>query len=32
MSIYSIPSVKWLSENSYFYSLLFNNTWNYFKL
>jgi hypothetical protein len=30
--IYSIPFVKWLSENSYFYSLLFNDTWNYFKL
>jgi GDSL-like Lipase/Acylhydrolase family len=30
--IYSIPGVKWLSENSYFYSLLFNSTWNYFKL
>jgi lysophospholipase L1-like esterase len=29
--IYEIPMVKWLSENSYFYSLLFNNTWNYFK-
>jgi len=30
--IYRIPLVQWLSENSYFYSLLFNNTWNYFKL
>ncbi len=29
--IYHIPFVQWLSENSYFYSLLFNNTWNYFK-
>jgi len=29
--IYSLPLVKWLSENSYFYSLLFNNTWKYFK-
>ena len=29
--IYSIPGVQWLSENSYFYSLLFNNVWNYFK-
>ena len=29
--IYSVPSVKWLSENSYFYSLLFNTVWNYFK-
>lgn len=30
--IYRIPFVRWLSENSYFYSLLFNSTWNYFKL
>ncbi len=29
--IYSIPPVRWLSENSYFYSLLFNETWSYFK-
>jgi hypothetical protein len=29
--IYSLPVTKWLSENSYFYSLLFNNVWNYFK-
>lgn len=29
--IYRIPFVQWLSENSYFYSLLFNNTWSYFK-
>ena len=29
--IYKLPFVKWLSENSYFYSLLFNNTWEYFK-
>ena len=29
--IYAIPGVPWLSENSYFYSLLFNNAWNYFK-
>ena len=29
--IYAIPGVPWLSENSYFYSLLFNNVWNYFK-
>lgn len=28
--IYSIPGVQWLSENSYFYSLLFNNVWSYF--
>jgi len=29
--IYEIPGVRWLSENSYFYSLLFNGVWNYFK-
>ncbi|NND91585.1 MAG: hypothetical protein HKN42_12055 [Granulosicoccus sp.] len=29
--IYQVPGVKWLSENSYFYSLLFNNVWAYFK-
>ena len=29
--IYSFPPVRWLSENSYFYSLLFNNTWQFFK-
>ena len=29
--IYGLPLVKWLSENSYFYSLLFNNTWDFFK-
>lgn len=30
--IYGIPGVHWLSENSYFYSLLYNNVWTYFKL
>ena len=30
-AIYSIAIVRWLSENSYFYSLLFNNVWHYFK-
>lgn len=30
-AIYRMPGVKWLSENSYFYSLLFNGVWNYFK-
>jgi len=30
--IYSLPGVKWMSENSYFYSLLFNTTWIYFKI
>jgi GDSL-like Lipase/Acylhydrolase family len=29
--IYRIPSVEWLSEHSYFYSMLFNSTWAYFK-
>jgi hypothetical protein len=29
--IYAIPGVKWLGENSYFYSLLFNRTWEFFK-
>lgn len=29
--VYKIPLVKWLSENSYFYSLLFNTVWNHFK-
>ena len=29
--IYSVPGVKWLSENSYFYSMLFNTTWTFFK-
>lgn len=29
--IYSLPAVKWLSENSYLYSTLFNTTWVYFK-
>jgi hypothetical protein len=29
--IYRIGPLQWLSENSYFYSLLFNNVWAYFK-
>ena len=29
--IYAIPLTQWLGENSYFYSLLFNSTWQYFK-
>ncbi len=29
--IYAVPGVQWLSENSYFYSLLFNATWEFFK-
>lgn len=29
--IYSVPPVRWLSENSYLYSLAFNGVWNYFK-
>jgi hypothetical protein len=30
--IYRIPGIRWLGENSYFYSLLFNEVWNFFKL
>jgi len=29
--IYKIPLTKWLSENSYFYSLLFNTVWDNYK-
>ena len=29
--IYALPGIKWLGENSYFYSLLFNTTWDFFK-
>lgn len=29
--IYSIPGIKWLGENSYLYSLLFNTVWDFFK-
>ena len=29
--IYAIPGVRWLSENSYFYSLAFNGVWAFFK-
>ena len=29
--IYSLPPVRWLGENSYFYSLLFNGVWDFFK-
>lgn len=29
--IYSIPGFAWLGENSYFYSLLFNTTWELYK-
>jgi len=29
--MYRVPGVRWLSENSYFYSLLFNNVWAFFK-
>ena len=29
--IYSVPGVKWLSENSYLYSALFNQAWLFFK-
>jgi len=30
-AIYSLPPVRWLSERSYFYSLLFNAVWEHFK-
>lgn len=30
--IYRIAPLQWLSENSYFYSLLFNRVWTYFKV
>ena len=30
-AIYAIPGVRWLSENSYFYSLAFNGVWAFFK-
>ena len=30
-AIYSLAPMRWLSENSYFYSLLLNNVWEYFK-
>ncbi|MDH3692823.1 MAG: hypothetical protein OEU36_25635 [Gammaproteobacteria bacterium] len=29
--IYSVPTVAWLSENSYFYSIFFNSVWQFFK-
>ena len=29
--IYSLAPVRWLSENSYFYSLFFNAVWEHFK-
>jgi len=29
--IYELPFVKFMSENSYFYSILFNTVWNSFK-
>ena len=30
-AIYAVAPVRWLSENSYFYSLLFNGVWVHFK-
>jgi hypothetical protein len=30
-AIYALPGVRWLSENSYAYSLVFNGVWNHFK-
>jgi hypothetical protein len=29
--MYALPGVRWLSENSYAYSLVFNGVWAYFK-
>ena len=29
--IYSVPGIKWLGENSYFYSMLFNTVWELYK-
>jgi len=29
--IYNIPLIKWLGQNSYFYSILFNTVWDNFK-
>ena len=29
--IYAVPGVRWLSENSYFYSIAFNGVWAFFK-
>jgi hypothetical protein len=29
--IYALPGVRWLSENSYLYSLAFNGAWEFFK-
>lgn len=30
-AINAIPLMRWISENSYFYSMLFNGIWNYYK-
>ena len=30
-AIYAVPGVRWLSENSYAYSVLFNGVWVHFK-
>jgi hypothetical protein len=30
-ALYRVPFTKWLGENSYFYSALFNGVWTYFK-
>jgi hypothetical protein len=29
--IYRVPGIRWLGENSYFYSVVFNNVWTFFK-
>jgi hypothetical protein len=30
-ALYAVPFTKWLGENSYFYSALFNGVWKFFK-
>jgi hypothetical protein len=30
-ALYSVAAIRWLGENSYFYSILFNTTWEFFK-
>jgi GDSL-like lipase/acylhydrolase family protein len=30
-AIYAVPGVRWLGENSYLYSMVFNNVWAFFK-
>lgn len=30
-ALYAVPGLRWLSENSYAYSVVFNGVWQYFK-